>query len=323
MATDIRQTRVAEEPGTVLQGISWKTYLKLRDNPKNYHIRMSYLDGTLILMSPQFTHDKPGWRFGLVIDMVTWVHRIPRQGTGTTTLRRQGPGPKKGTGKEPDLGFYFRENDLRMRNKEDIDLEVDPPPDLAIEVDNTRDSSRALKLYARLGVPEVWRYKRKTKALWFGRLAGDHYEPIDRSLNLPMLTPALVLQALAEAERIGELEWKDWLLAGPASCPKLPRTSETRRPCDGLSRRDVPRVGGVGQLGLSLPDSSVESFRKTGFARQRAGFVLNPQIHRARCGGSSRMAEKHPTWTRTRVGRNRVHWVAYDDRSESGDRVDR
>jgi hypothetical protein len=33
------------------------------------------------------------------------------------------------------------------------------------------------------------------------------------------------------------------------------------------------------------------------------------------------MPEKHPTWTRTRVGRNRVHWVAYDDRSESGERV--
>jgi hypothetical protein len=32
------------------------------------------------------------------------------------------------------------------------------------------------------------------------------------------------------------------------------------------------------------------------------------------------MPEKHPAWTRTRVGRNRVHWVAYDDRSDSDDR---
>ena len=32
------------------------------------------------------------------------------------------------------------------------------------------------------------------------------------------------------------------------------------------------------------------------------------------------MSEKHPTWTRSRVGRNRVHWVAYDDRGDSGDR---
>jgi hypothetical protein len=27
------------------------------------------------------------------------------------------------------------------------------------------------------------------------------------------------------------------------------------------------------------------------------------------------MAQKHPSWTRSRAGRNRVHWVAYDDRA--------
>ena len=32
------------------------------------------------------------------------------------------------------------------------------------------------------------------------------------------------------------------------------------------------------------------------------------------------MSEKHPGWTRSRVGRNRVHWVAYDDRAGSEDR---
>ena len=91
----------------------------------------------------------------------------------------QGPGPRKGTGKEPDVGFYFGENVDRMRNKDDIDLTIDPPPELVVEVDNTNDSARALKLYARLGVPEVWRYKARTKKVWFGRLVGDHYEAIE------------------------------------------------------------------------------------------------------------------------------------------------
>ncbi len=53
MATDAPD-RTAEtelaEPGTVLRGISWKTYCRLRDNEHNYHVRMTYLDGTLILM---------------------------------------------------------------------------------------------------------------------------------------------------------------------------------------------------------------------------------------------------------------------------------
>jgi hypothetical protein len=33
------------------------------------------------------------------------------------------------------------------------------------------------------------------------------------------------------------------------------------------------------------------------------------------------MNEKHPTWTRKRIGRDRVHWVAYDDRAGSADRI--
>ena len=223
MATDIRPTRAAEEPvGTVLRGISWKTYLRLRDNPENYHIRMSYLDGTLILMSPLYAHDNSSWKLGQVIVMVTWVHRIPHLGTGTTTLRRKGPGPKKGSGKEPDLGFYFGDHESRIRKKEDIDLDVDPPPDLAIEVDHKADSAKALKLYARLGVPEVWRYKPSKKSLWIGRLAGDAYETVDRSVNLPRLTPSLVVQALEEAGRLGELEWKDWLLAWARELPEPP-----------------------------------------------------------------------------------------------------
>ncbi len=223
MATDVRSPDLAEEhQGTVLRGITWKEYLRLRDNPENYHVRMSYLDGTLILMSPLYAHDNSGWRLAMIVDRVSEALDIPCRGTGTTTLRRQGPGPRKGTGKEPDYGFYFGENDDRMRNKDDINLDVDPPPDLAIEVDHKADSLKALKLYARIGVPEIWRYRTGKKTLWFGRLAGDAYETVDRSVNLPRLTPSLVLRALAESERISELEWKRWLRVWALEIPEPP-----------------------------------------------------------------------------------------------------
>lgn len=223
MATDTRD-RAAEaaEPGTVLHGITWKTYLKLRDNERNYHTRMTYLDGTLILMSPEHIHDSKSRRLAMVVDQVTDALDIPCHGTATTTLRRKGDRPRKGSGKEPDYGFYFREKEPLVRTKEDIDLDVDPPPDLAIEIDNKADSSRALKLYARLSVPELWRYKPRTKTLWFGRLAGGHYEPIQRSLNLPRLTPNLVVQALEQADQIGETPWKRWLRAWAVELPEPP-----------------------------------------------------------------------------------------------------
>jgi Uma2 family endonuclease len=209
MATDT--TRRKTLPNNVLRGVDWDSYVRLRNHPGNGHLRMSYLDGTLILVSPQFIHDRYGWRIALLLVEVAEGLGIPSQCTVSTTLQRKGPGPRKGSAKEPDFGFYFRDNEPRMRNKDVIDLEVDPPPDLAIEIDNKADSSKALALYARIGVPEVWRYKAKTKTLWFGRLVGGTYETIGHSLNLPRLTPALVLLALDRMNEVGEIASKPWL----------------------------------------------------------------------------------------------------------------
>src|SRR4051794_31662694 len=94
-----------------------------------------------------------------------------------------------------------------MSHKDEIDLVIDPPPDLWIEVDNRGSSRGRLPLYAALGVPEVWRYRVKQGRLWFGRLRDDHYVPIEQSLALPMLTPQLILEALKLGESLSESEW--------------------------------------------------------------------------------------------------------------------
>ena len=220
MATETSRPRVL--PGNILRGVDWESYVRMRNHPGNDHLRMSYLDGTLILVSPQFLHDRYGWRISLMIVAVCEGLGIPSQCTVSTTLQRKGPGPRKGSAKEPDFGFYFRENEPRMRSKDQIVLEVDPPPDLAIEIDNKADSSKALALYVRIGVPEVWRYKAKTKALWFGRLVDGRYETIDRSLNLPRLTPALVLVALDRMNEMGETAAMPWLRDWARGLPEPP-----------------------------------------------------------------------------------------------------
>ena len=218
----VRTRRPKADPTNILRGVDWESYVRMRNHPGNGHLRMSYLDGTLILVSPQFIHDRYGWRIAKVVDLACEGLGIPAQCTVSTTLQRRGPGPRKGTAKEPDFGFYFRENEPRMRNKDSIILEVDPPPDLAIEIDNKADSSRALALYARIGVPEIWRYKAKTKTLWFGRLVGETYQTIEHSLNLPRLTPALVLIALERMNEIGETAANPWLRDWARGLPEPP-----------------------------------------------------------------------------------------------------
>ncbi len=59
-------------------------------------------------------------------------------------------------GLEPDQCFYIA-NESRVRGKSRLDLTVDPPPDLALEIDLT--SRTQTSAYCGLQVPEIWRYE--------------------------------------------------------------------------------------------------------------------------------------------------------------------
>ena len=213
-----------EDGGLTLRDVEWEVYEKLRDDPSNDHLRMTYLDGTLTIMSPQLVHDFNSRQFLYIITAVVRAWRIPFLAVGTTTLRRKGRVKLKGAAKEPDEGFYLGEDAARIRGKQTLDLTVDPPPTLAIEVDNKADSETALPAYARIRVPEVWFYKAQDHALWFGRLAGEGYVEIGRSTGLPRLTPTLVMEALEAALGVckDELDWLDWLDAWARALPEPP-----------------------------------------------------------------------------------------------------
>lgn len=204
----------------VLRGVTYDQYVALRDEPANDGLRMTYYDGTLELMSPEFIHEVPSYRIGLFIPVVAEELDIPFLGAGSTTIRRGTEGQRKGKGKEPDECFYFG-NLGAVLDRERIDLERDPPPDLWIEVDHRSSSRGRLPLYAALGVPEVWRFWARSGRVWFGRLSAEgSYEPVDRSLCLPMLTPALVKEALSLGSGVDQLTWlkrlRPWVRANLA-----------------------------------------------------------------------------------------------------------
>jgi Uma2 family endonuclease len=225
MATDV-EVEQDEGEAVVLEGISWKLYCALRESEGNDHIRMTYLDGTLILMSPEYVHDRGATDLGILVIEFAQAQGLEVEPTRTTTLRRKGRTKRKGSGKEPDEGFYIGDNAEKMREKDTIDLTVDPPPDLAIEIGNTGDSRVALSTYVRLLVPEVWRYSPRRRELWFGVLAGGEYEPIGRSVAFPMLTRGIVVAALDAriTGKMGFIAWKIWLAEWARSLPKWPET---------------------------------------------------------------------------------------------------
>jgi Uma2 family endonuclease len=205
-----------------LHGVDWETYCRLRDEPANDRVRMDYLDGDLTLMSPAIRHERRSEILGLFIRGVAWGIGLTVMSIRSTTLQREGE--EEGAGKEPDNAYYFGENERLMRKKDELNLAVDPPPDLAIEVDNTSDSKHALPIYVRLNVPEIWRYDARGHSLWFGRLAVDHYESVDRSVALPKLTPALVLHALDVFDdgEMDEHAWFEWVKGWARDLPEAP-----------------------------------------------------------------------------------------------------
>ncbi|MDZ7958082.1 MAG: Uma2 family endonuclease [Aulosira sp. DedQUE10] len=139
----------------VLYDVSWQTYEKLleafAEHPK---LRMNYYQGTLELMTPLPEHETYAWTLGRLITVLTEELGMEIRGLKSTTWRSQ----LKAVGKEADECFYIQ-NEIKVRNKLDINLANDPPPDLAIEIDKTNPSINKMEIYAELKVPEFWRYE--------------------------------------------------------------------------------------------------------------------------------------------------------------------
>jgi Uma2 family endonuclease len=218
-STSAKKRTSSRLPGpTVLRGVRYRDYVALRDYRGNDHLRMTYHDGILEIMSPSYVHDQPSRRFFALLSVLCEELDVEFEGVGSTTFRKGAPvedggegkaaDKRKGHGKEPDEAFYFA-NALRIVNNKELDLDRDPPPDLWIEIDNRASSRGKLPLYAALGVPEVWRYRVASKRLWFVKRTADGstYEPIEHSLSLPMLTPSLALEALALGEGVIQSTW--------------------------------------------------------------------------------------------------------------------
>lgn len=165
--------------------------------------RLTWIDGDLELMSPSTLHEVLARRLGLFVTIVAAALGMRPRDVGSMTLRRG----RRRHGKEADTAFYLANSD-QVRDVEQIDLGVHPPPDLAIEVEITSPLLAGERVYARLGVPELWRHD--GQALRFYRLAGRRYAEQDESVVLPHLRPDEVLHWVGQYDA---MEIRDWIMA--------------------------------------------------------------------------------------------------------------
>ena len=108
---------------------------------------------------------------------------------GSATWKRQ----RIQKGVEPDACFYVA-NAGRIIGKREIDLESDPPPDIAVEVDTTNSSRDKLPIYAALRIPEIWRYDGKQAEIF--QLKADSYFRSETSMFLVGLSSSLLTELI-------------------------------------------------------------------------------------------------------------------------------
>jgi len=193
--------QTAAEPRFLLNGVSWEFYETCLAEIGNRHVKLTYRRGKLEMMSPSREHERCKRLLGRMIEVFTEELNIPMQSGGSTTWRMR----HADSGLEPDECYYIQHEPL-VRGKEEVDLAVDPPPDLAVEIEITRSAVDRMAIYADLGVPEVWRFD--GRALSIHELGPDGtYQRRDRSRNLPAMPPEEINRFLAARNNTDETTW--------------------------------------------------------------------------------------------------------------------
>ncbi|HET7270347.1 MAG TPA: Uma2 family endonuclease [Rubrobacter sp.] len=193
--------KTPSEQRTVLHNISWETYEHLlADHRDSSSPRFAYDRGALEIMSPNPEHERTNRRIAQLVLAVADEVRIAAEDLGSTTFRRE----ELERGFEPDSCFYIQNEGL-IRGKNRIDLAVDPPPDLVIEVDITSPSLNKFPIYARLGVPEVWRYDGSRITIF--TLKNTGYTEAPRSTALPPVTGEVLSRFVEESKTLERTAW--------------------------------------------------------------------------------------------------------------------
>ncbi len=149
--------KIIVKPGQqlLLQDISWQDFEEiLEELGEHRSSRISYSNGVLEIMVPLPEHEKDKEIIGEIVRILLDQLEIDFEPLGSTTFKNE----QMTQAVEPDACFYIK-NYQEVIGKDRLNLSIDAPPDLAIEIDITNRTQ--LDNYLLLGVPELWRYTRK------------------------------------------------------------------------------------------------------------------------------------------------------------------
>ena len=192
----------------LLKELNWQKFeAVLSELGESRASRLSYSNGVLEIMVPLPEHEKDKEIIGEMVKILLDARNINFEPLGSTTFKNE----LMNQAVEPDACFYI-ENYQAVIGKNRLNLEIDPPPDLAIEIDIT--SRTHLDNYRLLGVPELWRYTQS--GLQINLLQEGEYVKSLTSpnfSNIPIVE--LINQYVKQSQQFGRSEairnFKNWL----------------------------------------------------------------------------------------------------------------
>jgi Uma2 family endonuclease len=145
--------RPAGEKRVALHGIDWSAYQQMKALlDERTRARLTYDRGTLEITMPSEPHEFYARLIERFIVILVVELGLKLKTMGSTTLDRA----DLRRGAEPDNGYYIQ-NQPKVAGRE-VNLAVDPPPDLVVEVDISHTDIDKPALYAAMGVPEFWQF---------------------------------------------------------------------------------------------------------------------------------------------------------------------
>ena len=175
----LKLQQIIVKPGQqiLLKDISWQHLENiLEEMGEKRAARISYSHCWLEIMVPLAEHEKDKELIGDLVKILLDQLEIDFEALGSTTLKNE----QMRQAVEADTCFYIK-NQAAIIGKNRLDLNIDPPPDLAIEIDIT--SRTRFDNYQILGVPELWRYTQQT--LEINLLQDGKYIKSQSSPNFP------------------------------------------------------------------------------------------------------------------------------------------
>ena len=183
----LRQIDVPPGQRVLLHDVSWQEFENiLQELGEHRASRLAYSQGTLEIRMPLPEHEVDKELIGDMVKILLEELGMDCECFGSTTFKRE----TKKSGVEPDQCFYIQNHEV-MRGKRRVNLDTDPPPDLAIEINVT--SKTQLEAYEALQVPELWRYE--NNVLKINLLQGGKYI---QSQTSPIFPGLPIMELFAE-----------------------------------------------------------------------------------------------------------------------------